>query len=177
MFKGGDIEKLRREFPPSDCKIGLACRLIPPRSDASDNGICFLTANPQVIYRPRRLVVDRSYPDLIVLDLKIGQTSQLMSGEPFPLDALLPLPPLELMYERLTHFRLGDSDDDAKKLLAANLEELGKLRNNLGRVDTCQIGQTIALVLQNTSKAPIDFKGALLYGDCMLFGDDGKALR
>jgi hypothetical protein len=164
MFNGGDRERFRREFPPKDCLIGLSGIKIPAQSFG------VLEAYPQVIYKPRRLVVDRSYPELVVMDLSVGNCSQVMGVGEFPLDALLPVAPLEVMYERLTHFRLGDSDGDAVKLLAAALEQLTAVRNNLGRVDTCPIGGWIRFTLRNTSNREIDFRGAALYGT------DGKVV-
>lgn len=168
MFKGGDLERLKKEFPPTDCPIGLSQAIIPAKDSAESE------AYPQVLYRPRRLVVDRSYPMLRVVDLKIGATSQFMSAGSFPLDALLPLKPLELIYERL--LRLGTGGEELAAVLACR-EELAKIHHNLGTVDTCHIGQVIRLRLANTSDVPVTFWGALMLGDSFAFDSDGKALH
>jgi hypothetical protein len=157
-FQRGDVERLKREFPQTECMLSL------PSADVPAGTVVPIDAHPQVVYRPRRLVVEQRYPSLFVIALKVGSCYQTMSGDAFPLDALKADERLERIEKLVTAPNFANVRSE---IYADILRDLKALRNNLGRVDTCQVAQRLTLILENKSEKMVHFAGGLYYGDAI----------
>lgn len=106
-----------REFP-----IGFG-----PTSVAANTTATF-TAQPQLIFRPSRLIIPSSIAaSFVVSDLRIGKNSQLVSANPIPASTFI---------ETAVGVALG--------------------------LDTCNVGQTITLVVANTTGGAVTFLASLI---------------
>lgn len=150
MFKGGDLARLKLEYPADGCLLGL------PRTEIAAQTMARISVGPQILYKPRHLLLPRSYPTLELVGLQIGNCHQSASADSIPMDVFQSLPPLEAMLKELERREV-----DAR-LIAELVERLKIARNNLGRVDTCNVGQYITLHVHNTGAAPVVFEAALV---------------
>lgn len=118
---------------------------------------------PQVVFKARRLVLPRPYPSLRIINLNVGKNSQLVTETAVPLNAFLQPPEIDELIKRLSVDGFSDP-----ALGSELLAELRAYRNNLGSIDTCQIGMLIEITLENVGQEPLIFQGAMLYGDSVV---------
>lgn len=155
-FQGPDAAKTAREYPPKNCMIGLESITVPPGIVQESR------AYPQVKFTALRLVLDRRYPTLKVVDLKVGHTSMLMGAGPFPVD-VFQRP--ERLDELIAKLEAAAGDDVVGAQLDELLWALEDFRGNLGKVSTTQPGMTLGLSLLNVGPEAVKFEGAAFFGD------------
>jgi hypothetical protein len=147
LYMRGDKKKFEEEFPERGCVIRFPETQIAPRSTAH------VVTYPPFVFRPRRLVVDRSYPTLRVLDFKVGKNSQSVAPGSYPMDVLGVGGTLACLDELLGKREESDIGRDEVA------REVDKLCDNLGSVDTCQAGMNLVLSLRNDSDEPVTWSG------------------
>lgn len=138
--------------------VGLSSAAINPGESRK------VMCRPQVIFRPRHLVLPRPYPSLRLLDFKVGKNSQLVTGDAVPLNTFLFPPRAEEVLGQLVGRDWKEIGGAAGELL----EELRKFYGNLGKCDTCQVGMELEFLLDNVGQEPILFQGASVYGETAL---------
>lgn len=130
-------------------------------------------AYPQVIYKVRRLVPHKLHPGIDFQDLRIGNMCQTIAAGSIALDTFMPSPALEDIRRELLEAKIKGLDADAMIRLLRAVDDVA---NNLGSVQTAQVGQWVKLRLFNHGPEPVLFEGHLLGeaidGDGMPFPGD-----
>ena len=142
-----------RKLRTSQKILGFARTTIDPDKTVQ------LIQQPQWIFKPRRLVIPQRYPSLMLVDFRVGASSQLVTSAGIAIDTFATDEKLQAAIEMLAKLS-AKGPAGAEELLKVR-EELEQLNNNLPG-ETCQIGQLIALHVLNIGKEPVSFLASMI---------------
>jgi len=143
--------------------------LLPlPKIKLEPDKVTGVEAWPQTIYKVRRLVPTKRHPGVDLQDLRVGNCCQTVTAGSVPLDSFMPDELLEEIRRELEGAKLKGLD---APMMAKLLERLDGVANNLGAINTAQVGQRLVVTLFNHGPEAVLFEGHLL-GDAV--SDDGQ---